>query len=146
MLLTTVFASDLAEGLAMVGQFDKALATIDRAIAQIVGTGDSFDMPEMLRIKGEILTRLATPQSAQAEDLFLRSLDLACKQSALGWRLRTATSLARLWGQHRAGEAVALLVPIYEQFNEGFDTEDVKAARMLIQELRSCAHRPASSR
>ena len=63
----------------MVGQFDKALATIDRAIAQIVGTGDSFDMPEMLRIKGDILTRLATPQSAQAEDLFLRSLDLACK-------------------------------------------------------------------
>jgi predicted ATPase len=139
LILTTVFASDLAEGLAMVGQFDKALATIDRAIAQIVGIGDSFDMPEMLRIKGDILSRLATPQSAQAEDLFLRSLDLACKQSALGWRLRTATSLARLWSQHRAAEAVALLAPIYEQFNEGFDTEDVKAARMLIQGLRSCA-------
>jgi tetratricopeptide (TPR) repeat protein len=146
LLLTTVFASDLAEGLATVGQLDNALATIDRAIAQIVGTGDSFDMPEMLRIKGDILSRLATPQSVQAEDLFLRSLDLACKQSALGWRLRTATSLARLWSQHRAAEAVALLAPIYEQFNEGFDTEDVKTAGMLIQELRSHAHCPASSR
>ncbi|HWO36045.1 MAG TPA: winged helix-turn-helix domain-containing protein, partial [Candidatus Acidoferrum sp.] len=141
LILTTVFASDLAEGLAMVGQFDKALATIDRAIAQVGDTGDSFDMPEILRIKGDILSRLATPQSAQAEDLFLRSLDLACKQSALGWRLRTAMSLARLWSQRRAAEAFALLAPIYELFNEGFDTDDVRAARMLVQELRSTAPR-----
>jgi predicted ATPase len=100
----------------------------------------------MLRIKGDILSRMTPPQSAQAEDILLQSLDLACRQSALGWRLRTAMCLARLWIEHRAAEAVALLVPIYEQFNEGFDTQDVKATRMLIKELRSCAHGPASSR
>src|SRR4030081_1140929 len=54
-ILTTVFASDLAEGLASIGQFDEALATIDRAIAQVGGTGESFDIPEMLRIKGTVL-------------------------------------------------------------------------------------------
>jgi predicted ATPase/DNA-binding response OmpR family regulator len=146
LILSTVFASDLAEGLAMVGKFDEALVTVDRAIAQVGDTGDSFDMPEMLRIKGDILSRMTPPQSAQAEDILLQSLDLACRQSALGWRLRTAMCLARLWIEHRAAEAVALLVPIYEQFNEGFDTQDVKATRMLIKELRSCAHGPASSR
>ena len=142
LILTTVFASDLAEGLAMVGKFDEALVTVDRAIAQVGDTGDSFDMPEMLRIKGDILSRMAPPQSAQAEDILLRSLDLARRQSALGWRLRTATSLARLWTEHRAAEAVALLAPIYEQFDEGFDTEDVRAARMLVEELRSSAPGP----
>jgi predicted ATPase/DNA-binding winged helix-turn-helix (wHTH) protein len=145
LILATVFASDLADGLAMVGKFDEALVTIDRAIAQVGDTGDSFDMPEMLRIKGNILSRLGTPQSAHAEDLLLRSLDLARKQSALSWELRTATSLARLWSPHRAAEALALLAPIYKQFKEGFDTKDVRAARMLVEELRSSAHGPAES-
>jgi hypothetical protein len=86
----------------MVGKFDEALVTIDRAIAQVGYIGDSFDMPEMLRIKGDILSHMASPQSAQAEDMLLRSLDLARRQSALGWSLRTATSLARLWIEPRA--------------------------------------------
>ena len=50
-LMHTVFLSALAEGLAMIGQFDEALATVERAMAQVGDAGESFDMAEILRIK-----------------------------------------------------------------------------------------------
>jgi predicted ATPase len=34
--------------------------------------------------------------------------------------------------QNRSKEAIALLVPIYNRFTEGFDTADLKAAKALI--------------
>jgi len=50
--------------------------------------------------------------------------------------LRTATSLARLWGeQGRRAEAHELLAPVFGWFTEGFDTADLKAAKALLAEL-----------
>jgi predicted ATPase len=139
-ILTTVFASDLAEGLAMTGQFDEALATIDGAIAQVGGTGESFDMPEMLRIKGHILGSSARFDPPDAENCLLQSLDRARKQSALAWELRTATTLARLWsGHNRAADGLELLAPVCAKFTEGFDNSDLKAAKHLLDELRRSA-------
>ncbi len=48
-IMTTVFATALADGLASLNQTDEALHTIDDAIVQIGAQGESFDMPEMLR-------------------------------------------------------------------------------------------------
>jgi predicted ATPase/DNA-binding winged helix-turn-helix (wHTH) protein len=139
-ILTTVFASDLAEGLAMMGQFDEALATIDGAIAQVGGTGESFDMPEMLRIKGHILGSSARFDFLNAENCLLQSLERARKQSALAWELRTATTLARLWsGHNRAADGLELLAPVCAKFTEGFDNSDLKAAKHLLDELRRSA-------
>jgi predicted ATPase/DNA-binding winged helix-turn-helix (wHTH) protein len=135
-ILTAAFAGDLAEGLAMTGQVDEALATIDGAIADVRSTGESCDMPELLRIKGQVLRYSSPNDSAKAEDCLRQSLDWAREQSALGWELRTATSLAQLWcGAGRAGEALGLLAPVYARFSEGFDTADLKAARKLLEEL-----------
>jgi predicted ATPase/DNA-binding winged helix-turn-helix (wHTH) protein len=139
-ILTTVFASDLAEGLAMTEQFDEALATINGAIAQVGGTGESFDLPEILRIKGHILGSSVRFNPSDAENCLLQSLEWARKQSALGWELRTATSLAGLWsGHHRAADGLELLAPVYAKFTEGFDNSDLKAARQLLDELRRSA-------
>jgi predicted ATPase len=135
-VMHTVFLSALAEGLAMIGQFDEALATIDRAIAQVEGTQESFDMPEMLRIKGEIFWKLACFDPSNAERWLLQSLDCARKQSAVGWELRTAMSLARLWSKgNRAADALALLAPLYARYTEGFESGDLKAARNLLNTL-----------
>ena len=50
--------------------------------------------------------------------------------------MRAATSLARLWGeQGRRDEARELLAPLYASFTEGFDTADLKDAKVLIDEL-----------
>ena len=82
------------------------------------------------------MAKLTRFDLATAEQCLLRSLDCARKQSALGWELRTATSLARLWSKDdRAADALALLAPIYARYTEGFETGDLKAARNLLDEL-----------
>jgi predicted ATPase len=44
--------------------------------------------------------------------------------------------MARLWrDQGRIGEARNLLAPIYGWFTEGFDTRDLKEAKVLLDTL-----------
>jgi predicted ATPase len=50
--------------------------------------------------------------------------------------LRAALSLSRLWQrQNKTKEARRTLLEIYNWFTEGFDTEDLKEARALLDEL-----------
>jgi predicted ATPase/DNA-binding winged helix-turn-helix (wHTH) protein len=137
-LLTTVFNSALAEGLAMAGRSGQALAMIDETIALVERNGDLFAMPELQRIKGAILTTSPDPDFSLAEGYFLKSLELAKRQAALGWQLRTATSLARLWLiQNLHDEARAVLAPVYARFTEGFESSDLQAARELLDHLEN---------
>ena len=67
----------------------------------------------------------------------MQSLELSRGQGARGWELRTATDLATLWeGQGRTDHAHELVRPIFEQFEEGSDTTDLKAAEHLLAKLR----------
>jgi predicted ATPase len=93
-----------------------------------------FHLPEMMRIKGELLA--SGQHSSEAECWFSRSVELAREQSALAWELRTATSLAHLLSrQGRGDEAPRVLRPVYDRFTEGFDTSDLRAAKGLLDEL-----------
>jgi predicted ATPase/DNA-binding winged helix-turn-helix (wHTH) protein len=135
-ILTTVFNCALSEGLAMTGWPGEALTTIDDAIAHIERTGQSFDMPEILRIKGHLLASMSRLDLSDAEDHLLRSLDCARRQSALAWELRTATTLAGLRStQGRRREGLSVLAPVYDRFAEGFETADLKTAKRLLDEL-----------
>ena len=65
-----------------------------------------------------------------------RSIELADQQSALSWRLRASTSLARLQlRQGRREKARKGLNEIYARFREGFDTVDLKAAKLLLSDI-----------
>jgi predicted ATPase len=56
--------------------------------------------------------------------------------SAKTWELRAATSLARLWrDQRKRADARGLLAPVYGWFIEGFDTQDLKETKALLDEL-----------
>ena len=133
-IMTTVFATALAEALALQNQFDEALRVIDEAIAQIGGHGESFDMPEMMRVKGLILGR--SGRAADAESYLRQSLELSQKQRALGWELRGAVSLGRLWQESgRAREARALVEPLYGRYAEGLDSIDIVAARDFLRAM-----------
>jgi hypothetical protein len=134
-ILDAAFMSDLAQALAFARQPDRALETIELAV-ETVGDNTSFHVPEMLRIKGEILGRLAAPDLAQAELCLQASLQLARRQTALSWELRTAISLARLWqSQGLFQQANDLLRPLYGRLTEGFETADPIAARAVLDEL-----------
>jgi hypothetical protein len=69
----------------------------------------------------QAIRRAAQDATQVAEAIFQRSLDLARRQNALSWELRTATSLARLWGGQRCVVAAhELLSVIRDRFREGF--------------------------
>jgi predicted ATPase len=93
-------------------------------------------LTEVYRLQGEFLLRQGAPDAAQAETCFHQALNLARRQQAKSWELRTAMSLARLW-QHQGKRTAAreLLAPIYNWFTEGFDTADLQEARALLEDL-----------
>ena len=141
-LLTTEFINALAQGLAMTGQFDDAVKTIDEAIAQAERNGELFVMPELLRVKADILTAMPEPNMQVAEECLLRSLDQSRSQSALSWELRSATSLARLWSTgRRANEGWDILASTHGKFTEGFDTVDLSTAKQLLDQRPSVTSR-----
>ena len=73
---------------------------------------------------------------AEAAASLEEALRVARGQQAKTYELRAATSLARLWGeQGRRTEARELLAPVYGWFTEGFDTPDLKRAKVLLNEL-----------
>jgi class 3 adenylate cyclase/predicted ATPase len=90
---------------------------------------------ELHRVKGELA--LGEGQSpSMAEDQFQRSIEIAKAQQSKAWELRSATSLARLYGgQNRRGEAREQLSAALAKFSEGFDTPDLQAANALLAEL-----------
>lgn len=88
----------------------------------------------MHRVRGELYSSLS--RESEAEAAFSAALAIACDQEAKWWELRTAVSLARLWrSQSKVAEARELLAPIYDWFTEGFDTPDLKEAKVLLDEL-----------
>jgi hypothetical protein len=132
-LITTEFNISFVHGLAAIGRSIEAMTLIDETIQLVEANGDTVHMPELLRLKGSLLLSKPQPRVADAELCFAQSLELSRHQGARAWELRTATDLATLFagqGQHERGRA--LLQPVFEQFVEGFDTADLKAAERLL--------------
>jgi predicted ATPase len=127
----------LAEGLAGLGRLGEALATIDQALAKAEAGGERYYVPELLRIKGELLLRCeGKPLAVMAEQCFEQALVTAREQEALFWELRTALSLGRLrLRQRRPDRARQILAAVYDGFTEGLDRTDLKVAKRLLDLL-----------
>jgi predicted ATPase len=135
-LMLTVTACSLAEALATDARFDEALAVMDDALAPVPIGGETWETPELLRVKAGILLAMPRPDVAEAERCLERSLACARRQYARGWELRATITLANLRAtQGRHEDAYRMLTALYEQFTEGGDTLDLKAARRLLNEL-----------
>jgi predicted ATPase len=67
---------------------------------------------------------------------FTQSLELSRTQGSRAWELRTATDRAALLNARGQCErARELLQPVFEQFVEGAETADLKAAERLLATL-----------
>ena len=133
------FMGSFALALAGLGRLDEAHDAVCKAIEAAGGRedGEQWYVPELLRIKGEVLLRQTSNQAVQAAaDCFAQAAEIAREQGALFWELRAALSAARLRvkQKNRAG-AAQVLQPVYDRFTEGFDTADLKAAKALFKIL-----------
>jgi predicted ATPase len=128
------FLGTLAEGLAGLGQPAQALVTVDQALAVAEDGGQRWCVPELLRLKGELLLRETRDQSfLAAENCFHQAVEIAGRQGALYWELRSVISLAQLrMTQGRSDDAQQALAPVYDRFTEGFETSNLRTARRML--------------
>ena len=107
---------------------------MDEGLEIVERTGERWFEAELNRHKGQLLLRQGQPEAA--EELYRKALSIAEEQEAKLWELRAGVSLARLRrDQGRHAEARDLLAPVYGWFTEGFDTQDLREAKALLDEM-----------
>jgi predicted ATPase len=139
----------LAEVLAERGSTERGLALLAEGLEAVEKTGERFYEAELYRQKGELLLRSYNKSSeapdfveqpsrlSEIERCFLKAISVACRQRAKWFELRAATSLARLWHhQGRKEKAHTMLTKSYSWFTEGFETADLKDAKLLLEQLK----------
>jgi predicted ATPase/DNA-binding winged helix-turn-helix (wHTH) protein len=135
-LLTTPLNIALVQGLAATRRLAEARTLIDETIQSVEANGDLCYMPELLRVKGNLVLATPGPGDDPAAKYFMRSLELSRRQGARAWELRTAIDLAALLAACGQREpARELLQPLFESFVEGSDTPDLKSADRLLATL-----------
>jgi predicted ATPase len=134
-LLVPTVTGALAEGLRKAWRLEEALFTIDDAITRAKSDGVKVDLSELLRIKSLVL--VAKNDREAAIDCLSEAVEVARAQSALAWELRSAVDLVRLHSEGgQRDQARRDLALVYDRFTEGFETEDLKVARALLQHLQ----------
>jgi predicted ATPase len=127
-----------AETYLKAGRDEAALLAIEQALAEAENISERWATAEALRIKARILSSAGDSKNfPEIEAILLNSLEIARRQQARCWQLRTSCDLARLWQrQGRNKKALKLLQSVYDQFTEGFDSADLRDAQALLHDLR----------
>jgi predicted ATPase len=135
-LWTPLWLSYLAKVYTDLEQFDDAWLCMDEAKTAVTTTKERWYEAELYRMAGEIALKSIRSDAKKAQINFGRALAIARAQHAKSSELRAAMSMARLWhDQGRRSDAYNLLAPIYARFTEGFDSLDLKEARILLEAL-----------
>jgi predicted ATPase len=135
-LWVPVYLVHLISAHADLGQFDEAQRFIVEAMTLVQQTKERWYDAEIHRVAGEIQMRTPGRDARKAETYFRHAIDVAQAQQAKASELRAATSLSGLWrDQGRCDEARRLLAPIYNWYSEGFDTNDLRQAKALLDTL-----------
>jgi predicted ATPase/DNA-binding winged helix-turn-helix (wHTH) protein len=128
---------ELAACFGQANQVHHGFDTIESALARCNDRQERWYLPELLRIKGELMLR-ESPQSDAADSYFREAMELATQQGADFWQLRCAISIARLKiGQDQGAEALPILERAFSALTEGSDIADMRIARDLITQLRA---------
>jgi predicted ATPase len=107
------------------------MSAVDEVLERLDGTGERWFLPELYRVRGELLW-LAGANKNEVEATLRRSLSLADELGALTWRLHTSRCLADFLC---AQEGHALLSETYARFTEGFECPTLVKARDHIRAL-----------
>jgi predicted ATPase/class 3 adenylate cyclase len=131
-----LFIAMIADASRQTGGSSEVFDAVNDALVQAQLSGECFYEAELHRVKGELLLIQTSTDEREAEACFQKAMQLARGQGAKSLELRATMSLSRLWQrQGKSEEARKLLREIYGWFTEGFDTADLKEARLLLEKL-----------
>jgi DNA-binding winged helix-turn-helix (wHTH) protein/predicted ATPase len=148
-LRSPFFLGLLAEQVGKAGGIEEGLSIVTDAITLAQNTGEGYGVPELHRLKGELffnrndLLKTGTPPKdssgmslSQAKACFAEALSVAKQQGARWRQLRAAVSMDRLEMRqgccnHRE------LAEVYASFTEGFETADLRQAKVQLDLSRS---------
>jgi predicted ATPase len=129
------YLSLLAQVCGKAGRAEEGLACIDEALAEARAHNERWWDAELHRLRGELLL-IHGADASDVEAALLRAIEIAQSQQARSLELRATMSLAQLWiAQNRSDDTRRQLSDLYAWFTEGFDTPDLQAARLLLDQL-----------
>ena len=125
-----------------VGAADEGLAIAEKVWNDTRASGLRWYDAELERLRGElILIGRKRGRRSDASACFQRSLRIARKQGTKSYELRSAMSVFRLCRERsgEADEARTRLESVYGNFDQGFDTRDLRVAAALLHDRREVA-------
>jgi len=126
----------LADACRLRGDLAEAETALADGLARAVYQDEKAWLSELHRRKADLDLARHGPECMDAEAGLVRALETARDQGVRMLELRAATSLARLWRERGDAErAHALLAPVYGSFDEGWETADLRDARLLLDAL-----------
>ncbi len=124
----------LARALALAGQHEEAIATLDRGLGLSSQTGEIWSDPWLLSDKGHVLTQ--TGDGLAAASTFEQAIATARAQGATLFELRAVAGLARLrLTEGRTDEARAVLSSTCARFDDAAVFPELGTARSLLQQV-----------
>jgi len=137
-LLVPYFLSALAAAHLKSGDAEAALSATVQGLEVAAETGQQAWTAELTRLQGESTLKCTPSDASKAEAVFRQATEIARRQAAGSLELRALTSLARLLATQGArGAARDMLSTAYDRMTEGFDTADLRDAKLLLEELKS---------
>ena len=122
----------LADALATTTGPSEGLVVVEEAI-RLVGTERPFYyLPELHRIRGDLLAREG--RADQAAAAYARAIELAAGHGTRSAELRAALHRCRVQDRSPTEADRAHLRQLYDQFEEGFGTPDLVAAKALLED------------
>ena len=125
-----------AEACLAAQRYDEALEEVSRAISIANEIGVQGDIPRLRLLQGQLLLHTGERNLGTTEGCFRSALEAAEAQGARGWVLSATTSMAGLLAERgERAQARDRLAAIYAEFEEGFNTPDLRDAKVLIDQL-----------
>lgn len=130
------FLSMLADFCIRDAQIERGIRHLQQAQEQITVSAEQWWEAELHRLEGHayLLSKDADMDSARKS--FQKAIEVSRTRGAKMLELRSVTDLSRMLAeQGTRKEAFDLLTPVYEWFTEGFESTDLREAKLLLDEL-----------
>jgi len=128
-LAHSLYATFLLEAASQAGNLEEGRDQATAALANARKSAERSHEAELCRLRGELIWKLSG-DGERAEADFREAIQVARRQQARSYELRALNSLYQLRQDHEAREQLAAA---YSWFSEGFETEDLKMAKRLLE-------------